>query len=348
MSPTFLSAGFGIALTFIPAVVMIGEYFDEHLTVANGIAFSGGSIGQICMPLITSALINSYGWRGAILILSAICSNLLVSGALIRHKLTDKSVTEGKDSKVPEYVNPAFEGKEIDSETPVSSDKNGSAAIATNRIVDENKPIAYIYTKTHPEIPTCISKSMQKEPITAIIWSTGHHGHWEKTACKLKTLFRNISFDLMLVIFFLYGVLFYAPVSHAIPRALEAGITESKAAVLPTMFGIGSLIGKVAPTFIADFLHISRGKITAFAFGICSLANLLNPLFSAFWQHALYHIIYGTASGTQTVLLYTIIQVIIPQDLRVFGVGFGNFIDSIGYGVGALCVGKLKITVIHC
>ncbi len=322
---------------------MIGEYFEKHLTVANGLAYSGGSIGQICMPLITSVLINSYGWRGAILILSAICSHLIVSGALIRHKLQDKTTTEETNStKVLEYENSAFEIKEIDFERPPSSGKIGSESaknskILTNRVKEENITVGY--TEKHCEVPK--SKSLEQDSTAPIIRSAGHKSHWEKTSSAIKTLFRNISFDLMMVVFFIYGALFYAPVSHAIPRALEAGIDESNASILPTMFGIGSLIGKVAPTFIADFLHVSRGKITAFAFGVCSFANLLNPFFSAYWQHALYHIIYGTASGTQTVLIYTIIQVIIPQDLRVFGVGFGNLIDSIGYGIGALCVGKL-------
>ncbi len=338
-----ISAGFGIGLTIIPAIVMIGEYFDDRLTVANGIAFSGGSIGQICMPLITSVIINSYGWRGAILIISAIWSHAILSGAVMRKKRTDKSLTEGKDStKVPEYENAAFESKEIDFERSLSSFKTVSESVKNRQILSNGITDTDI-TIGHTEKEYVVRKSIQV-PTPPIISSSSHTGLWEKTASTLKILFQNITFDLILVIIFIYGALFYAPVSHAIPRALEAGITESSAAILPTMFGVGNLIGKIAPTFLTDYLLVSRGKVAAFAFGICSLANLLNPFLSTYWQHALYHIIYGTASGTQTVLIYTLIQVVIPQDLRVFGVGIGNLIDSTGYGIGALCVGKLKST----
>ena len=178
----FISAGFGLALTFTPSIVMIGEYFDEHLTVANGLAYSGGSIGQICMPLITSALINSYGWRGAILILSAIWCHLLVSGALIRHKLTNKPVTEAKDTaNNTEYENPAFERTEPDTEMHTlptnepESAKNGQ--IATKGIADENT--AHTYTELQPEI----AETGEKDSIAtnSVVYERNiAHAHTEK------------------------------------------------------------------------------------------------------------------------------------------------------------------------
>ncbi|CAH1784646.1 unnamed protein product, partial [Owenia fusiformis] len=88
-------AGGGLGLAYIPATVIINDYFETKKTLAFGIATSGLGIGSFLYPLLIEALNEEYGWRGAMLILSGIGLNICVYGVLMcpfrTHELLTKS-----------------------------------------------------------------------------------------------------------------------------------------------------------------------------------------------------------------------------------------------------------------
>lgn len=108
------SAGLGFALSYTPAVAMVGTYFSERKALAYGVAMSGGDniahllltfprfassglfneflvgrcagsgIGTFVLAPAVQLLIERYSWRGALLVLGGLVSNLCVCGALMR------------------------------------------------------------------------------------------------------------------------------------------------------------------------------------------------------------------------------------------------------------------------
>ncbi|XP_067092989.1 monocarboxylate transporter 12-B [Osmerus mordax] len=76
--------GLGFALSYTPAVAMVGSYFNERKALAYGIAMSGSGIGTFILAPAVQLLIEYYSWRGALLILGGFVSNLCVCGALMR------------------------------------------------------------------------------------------------------------------------------------------------------------------------------------------------------------------------------------------------------------------------
>ncbi|CDQ78724.1 unnamed protein product [Oncorhynchus mykiss] len=83
--------GLGFALSYTPAVAMVGSYFNERKALAYGMAMSGTGIGTFILAPAVHLLIEHYSWRGALLILGGFVSNLCVCGALMRPLLeTDK------------------------------------------------------------------------------------------------------------------------------------------------------------------------------------------------------------------------------------------------------------------
>ncbi|KAM4607415.1 monocarboxylate transporter 12-B-like [Polymixia lowei] len=76
--------GLGFALSYTPAVAMVGRYFNERKALAYGIAMSGSGIGTFVLAPAVQLLIEQYSWRGALLILGGFVSNLCVCGALMR------------------------------------------------------------------------------------------------------------------------------------------------------------------------------------------------------------------------------------------------------------------------
>ncbi|KAJ8264377.1 hypothetical protein GJAV_G00148450 [Gymnothorax javanicus] len=81
--------GVGFALCYTPAIAMVGTYFCEKKALAYGNAMSGSGI-EPCPGPVVQLLIDHYSWRGALLILGGLVSNLCVCGALLR-PLMDKS-----------------------------------------------------------------------------------------------------------------------------------------------------------------------------------------------------------------------------------------------------------------
>lgn len=67
----------GFALSYTPAVAVVGTYFNEKKALAYGIAMSGRGIGMFILPPLVQHLIDQYSWRGA-LILGGLVSNLCV------------------------------------------------------------------------------------------------------------------------------------------------------------------------------------------------------------------------------------------------------------------------------
>uniref|UniRef100_A0A4W5LXU2 Solute carrier family 16 member 12 n=1 Tax=Hucho hucho TaxID=62062 RepID=A0A4W5LXU2_9TELE len=87
--------GLGFALSYTPAVAMVGSYFNERKALAYGMAMSGTGIGTFILAPAVHLLIEHYSWRGALLILGGFVSNLCVCGALMR-PLVPKELVDAK------------------------------------------------------------------------------------------------------------------------------------------------------------------------------------------------------------------------------------------------------------
>jgi MFS family permease len=65
----------GASLGFIgvaPCVVLVSQWFDEKRGTALGIVLTGTSLGGFLIPLVAAPMIASYGWRTAMLVVSAL------------------------------------------------------------------------------------------------------------------------------------------------------------------------------------------------------------------------------------------------------------------------------------
>uniref|UniRef100_A0A8C4NDT0 Solute carrier family 16 member 12 n=1 Tax=Eptatretus burgeri TaxID=7764 RepID=A0A8C4NDT0_EPTBU len=83
MGPGVLT-GFGSALSFTPTLALIGVFFQKRLAFALGLATSGNGVGTFILPPISQLLIETFGWRGAMIILGSIVAHICVCGALFQ------------------------------------------------------------------------------------------------------------------------------------------------------------------------------------------------------------------------------------------------------------------------
>ncbi|XP_045468018.1 monocarboxylate transporter 3 isoform X2 [Harmonia axyridis] len=76
--------GIGFGLIYLPAVVCVGYYFETKRSLATGIAVCGSGVGTFAFAPLATMLLESYGWKGANLILAGLILNCVIFGALMR------------------------------------------------------------------------------------------------------------------------------------------------------------------------------------------------------------------------------------------------------------------------
>ncbi|OWF52347.1 Monocarboxylate transporter 12 [Mizuhopecten yessoensis] len=76
--------GTGFALLYLPAIVMVGMYFDKRRALATGIAVCGSGVGGFVFAPLYEIILDTYGRQGTIWIMSAIILNVVVCAASYR------------------------------------------------------------------------------------------------------------------------------------------------------------------------------------------------------------------------------------------------------------------------
>ena len=90
----FLFVGIGLGCIVDPPFALLGQYFDDNYSFANGFAFLGGSTALIVFGPLTQILDTAYGWSGTVLVLGGIFLNVVVCGALLKPSLRHKRTEE--------------------------------------------------------------------------------------------------------------------------------------------------------------------------------------------------------------------------------------------------------------
>ena len=66
-----LVLGLGASFIFISCFLVIGKYFEENLSMATGIVSLGASLGVLYTGPLLQVLLDSFGWRGTLRIMTA-------------------------------------------------------------------------------------------------------------------------------------------------------------------------------------------------------------------------------------------------------------------------------------
>ncbi|XP_038054380.1 monocarboxylate transporter 12-like isoform X1 [Patiria miniata] len=95
MFTSILALAAGPALSVVPILTraLIGRSFPTNYGIAAGIGGSGAPIGLITAGPFAQLLLDTYGWRGALLILGGFALHLGVCGAILRSSSTDETET---------------------------------------------------------------------------------------------------------------------------------------------------------------------------------------------------------------------------------------------------------------
>lgn len=88
--------GIGFSMIYIPAVIVVGYYFERWRALATGIAMCGSGVGTFLMAPLCTSLIEQFGWRMALMWLALLILLCVLCGAMFR-PLDSVQVTVGDE-----------------------------------------------------------------------------------------------------------------------------------------------------------------------------------------------------------------------------------------------------------
>ncbi|XP_045541272.1 monocarboxylate transporter 13 isoform X2 [Papilio machaon] len=127
--------GAGAGLAFPPTVYIVTSYFVRLRGLANGICMSGSAFGSIILPPLLRYLLETYGYKGAVLILGGVMLNVWAAALLfqpVEEHMVRKYKEPEEEDEVPQDI--LFEEDE-----PIEVYKMATHAINENNGIPEEK-----------------------------------------------------------------------------------------------------------------------------------------------------------------------------------------------------------------
>ena len=76
--------GLGTSISYLPALVMVGQYFEKKRSLATGLAASGSNLGALSLAPLQQTLVTNYGWRNCYRALAGLSLLIIACGAMFK------------------------------------------------------------------------------------------------------------------------------------------------------------------------------------------------------------------------------------------------------------------------
>ncbi|XP_068212754.1 monocarboxylate transporter 12-like [Palaemon carinicauda] len=94
--------GTGMCMAETPGYVIVTDYFDKNIAIANGVRAAGHPLGGLVFSPLVVLLHQNFGFQGAFIMMAGIMLHLVVVGLLIRSFDQQKTILEGEHwRKIP-------------------------------------------------------------------------------------------------------------------------------------------------------------------------------------------------------------------------------------------------------
>ncbi|KAL4006089.1 hypothetical protein ACER0C_005802 [Sarotherodon galilaeus] len=337
--------GFGYALTWTPTVTMLGYYFEKRRPVANALSSSGECILTFVLTPLFQLLIDSFSWRGALLILGGLQLNLCVCGMLLRPLKATKDPTNGSDVKAAEE---SLDVRSVSKEDldEVKSSCHVGKELEISEDADEWR------------VELCFEDPNDKYNMTE---ESTSRTKWTELKNKILlyvdyTLITNAQF----MIYSMFGVFaalgFFAPALFLVPYARSKGIEEYQAAALMSISAVLDLFGRVFFGWVANLRLIETVQQLTATVILLGTVLLLCPLATSFSELVAFSAVYGLVYGATVAIHITVLAEVVGIQRLGSALGFfmlirssggllgppiaGFFIDKMSdYGTGFLMAG---------
>ena len=206
---------------------MVAKYFKTYYPLACGISSSGLDVGMFIFAPLMQLLLDTYGWRGTMLVTGAIAGNILAAGALFRPVRSPSKTCVNKDTDVEHNG----EDKEMlqdsreENHKSTQSEDHGISEVMNQRQSQSNDATNI----------TLKSQRQKRNLVSAV-------------ANLLRFHLLHDSYRLSLVIsaqVVAYLIAYNCFIMFLVPFATTSGILEQDASFLISVCGIGGIVGRL-------------------------------------------------------------------------------------------------------
>ncbi|KAA3677442.1 uncharacterized protein DEA37_0012715 [Paragonimus westermani] len=79
-----MGAGIGCGLVYLPAITVVGHWFEQHRAFVVGFVMCGGGCGAGFLAIVIRSLSRAYTWRGTVILMAGLFAHTLLGLALFR------------------------------------------------------------------------------------------------------------------------------------------------------------------------------------------------------------------------------------------------------------------------
>ena len=313
-------------MAYLPAIVAVSYYFEKRRSLATGLAVCGSGIGTFIFAPLTEVLLEHFGWKGTILILSGILLNCIPCGALFRpveypkkKKKDENDVTE--ESKLNDLGNGI-----IASSMPDINNESSSEKVRRRRTLSENpnEPVVQKTSngrkdafyqasltniplfKSNPSLYRKSMTSIAEKPKEELVVKTRYQRFRESVYVGLLC---DISFMLFCVSNLLTSIGFCIPYIFLPDRFKQQQINQlgglgdeeqnikTQGAWLISIVGISNTIGRVVFGYLSDQPWVNRLYLYNTVLVLCGVASILSVVCLHFWSMSIYAFLFGMFIG---------------------------------------------------
>lgn len=332
-------AGFGVAFPYLTSTVTVALYFTKKRSLANGIGECGGGVGSFVFAPLVGLLIDTYGWRGALLVLSAISGNIIVCGALIRPTPKRTNATTRRDSielkKIVESSNDLC--NTVSCRDTVRQDDS----VRDTSIDSENDPVIQDDPTTAAEGGE-ISTTKDNRKCLTLRNSTARLKRYLMSSVDFS-VFRNHMFTFFTLVNFILYFWYDVPYVFLVDRSVRFGIADSDAALLISILGIAHTVGNLIYGFAGDRESVDKGTVYSVSLILCGVILSCVPRTTNYLALAVMSGLYGLLSAATEALCSVIIVDILGLDRLNDAYGYIMFLQGVANLIGPPVAGKYTI-----
>ncbi|XP_053930939.1 monocarboxylate transporter 14 isoform X4 [Cuculus canorus] len=306
-----VTAGIGSGMVYLPAVVMVGQYFQKRRALAQGLSTTGTGFGAFLMTALLKYLCTEFGWRNAMFIQGAISLNLCVCGALMRplspkgssEKYIVRSNSEDNQAKALSHSAKTIKSNGVLSEEPEKKEESTNEEVLDSvqhtetggRSRSGRNMYGLRILKTVSQLTVTVRKGFA-------LWYSSYFG--------AASLFTNRVF----VAFVIWALFAYSsfviPFIH-LPEIVKQYNLSSQNNIFPltSIIAIVHIFGKVILGIISDFPCISTWNVFLTANFTLVTCILTLPLMHAYISLAVVCALIGFSSG------YFSLMPVVTEDL---------------------------------
>ncbi len=349
-------------------------YFDLHFETAVALYSCGTGLGITIMPIIAQELLDIYGWRGTLVLLSALCAHTVLFGTLIKFETKYKEAdplldgsncydstggqrsninrpsegnkSNGKQVGQPLHGNTSNGKRTSEIDKPIHdsiSDVTQTSEIEQPPQVKNNGTLTL--EKEHL-LSGCNSNETPKSETERPLKKTHSNG---LNSSRLRILFDLLDFPLLtdflffshvLVPSFAMGYTFTGWAVYVVSYAVSNGATIQQASIISMCGGIGiTIIRLILPILhkVATYKHLLYiGTI------IAAISLALITRFVCVFAMALFSTGYGVSYGIFGAEILIAIREVTAESRYFSGVAWHTLFEGAGAASSGLLTGKIS------